>query len=515
MAKAVTFILLVEDEEPHAELISEAFCNSKTNFEVVHKDTIAGALQLLEERTPDLILSDWLLPDGTGAEFLPRDKDTIEIPLVVMTSQGNEQVAVDAMKAGALDYVVKSAETFQEMPHIVMRTVRGFAQIVDRRLAEQALRESEAKFRQLTENIRSVFWLRGEQHLVYVSPAFERIWGISTEKLYADPNIWLKTIHPEDQKRIKQLYYAKKFTEEGHFDEEYRILRPDKTERWVAVRSFPVMEEGRMVRTAGVAEDITERKEFEANLAHAKEAAEAASEAKSQFLANMSHELRTPLNGIVGMTEVLLNSGVNKSQRHYLKLAQDASHRLLGIIEELLELSSLETGPVELNKQEFNLRELVASICEEKHSFFNFKGLDFTYIVEDEVPGLLYSDPIRLAQVLGNLLSNAVKFTDHGSVVVRVASFKLLGDSVSGKKEAQNIAPILFSVQDTGIGIAVEKQQEIFDSFTLAEDCMTKEYGGTGLGLSIAKKVVKSLGGCLWVESVKGQGSTFFFYVTT
>jgi PAS domain S-box-containing protein len=502
-----TRILLVEDEEAHAELIGEALRRSSEAFSVAHAASLEEARRELAAADFDLVVADWLLPDGTGVELLNAGRG---LPVVVMTSQGNEQVAVDAMKAGALDYVVKSVDTFREMPHLVRRALREHSHMVERGRAERALRDSEEKFRQLAENIRIVFWLSSGRKLLYVSPAFERIWGRKVAELMEHQSLWLDAVHEEDRARVVALFRSRKYIEEGWFDDEYRIVRPDGTERWISTRTFPVLEDGALVRIAGVSEDTTERKQFERSLARAKEAAEAANEAKSQFLANMSHELRTPLNGIVGMTDLLLRTEVDDNQTRFLKLSRDASLRLLSIVEDLLELSSLETGELEIDERDFPIRELVQGACESRRPAFASKGIEFTCEVEENVPEVLLGDPSRILQVLGNLLSNALKFTDAGSVEVRVALYRVPGSSTPAKEERSAVT-LIFSVADTGRGFDPAKSREIFDSFTLGEDCMTKEHGGTGLGLAIARKVVESLGGRIWAESVPGRGSTFFF----
>ncbi len=245
-------------------------------------------------------------------------------------------------------------------------------------------------------------------------------------------------------------------------------------------------------------------------LEKAKLAAESATLTKSQFLANMSHEIRTPMNAIVGLTDVLLNMELTLQQRDFVNTIQSSSDTLLMLINDILDLSKIESGHLELEKYCFNLRDFV----EESLDLLAFKAaeknIELAYLIDHEVPTTLVADVTRLRQILINLLSNAVKFTSKGEVIVSVTSRKL---QTLNKNSTESYYEFLFAVKDTGIGIPKERQDRLFKSFSQVDSSTTRQYGGTGLGLAIGKQLSEKMGGKMWFESKVNCGSTFYFTI--
>lgn len=364
--------------------------------------------------------------------------------------------------------------------------------ITERYQAERSLQRSEQRFIEIASTIDEVIWIRTKQQVIYVNDSYTRIWGQSSESLYADPQSFFKAIHPEDRPQVVSNH--QQCSEQGHsFTGTYRVIRPDGEIRWIDEREFPVHEEsGEVIRFVGSARDITEQKNLQIML-------EGANRVKTDFLNSVSHDLRTPLNAILGFTELLeKSSGLDATQRHYLSLCRRAGFRLHGLIDTLLELSRLESGNLQLRDDLFNLRKFLHEQIELLTYHAEEKGLDFSSRLDDDIPEYVHGDEVRFGQILFNLAINAIKFTEHGRVDVHAG--------------LDNNNLIRITVTDSGPGIPPQEQLRIFEPFFQLGSSGSRKLG-TGLGLTISRELSRLMGGDLWMESVEGEGSQFSFSV--
>ncbi len=276
----------------------------------------------------------------------------------------------------------------------------------------------------------------------------------------------------------------------------------DGNERWLLTTKVPFVDhDGKVTGIIGIGRDITAQKKSEAETLKARIQAEAASRAKSEFLANMSHEIRTPLNGVIGMTDLALDTDLTPEQRDYLETVKLSADSLLNVINDILDFSKIEAGKIDLESIEFDARECIETTLRTLVLRAEEKDLELLCDIAPDVPTIIRGDPTRLRQILFNLVGNAIKFTAEGQVALS-AEVELVENGT---------CVLHFNVADTGIGIPEDKQSAIFDAFTQADASTTREFGGTGLGLTITSRLVAMMGGKIWVKSEPGKGSEFHF----
>ena len=377
--------------------------------------------------------------------------------------------------------------------------------ITERKHAQEQLRQSEEHDRTMIEKVLeyAIFMLDGEGRVVTWNGGAERIKGYRSEEIIGKH---FSCFYPaEEIKGGRPEQILKTALAEGHCEDEGWRVRKDGSRFWASVALTAVRDGGgRLVGFSKVTRDLTRRRGAEEHLKAAKEAAETANQAKSSFLANISHEIRTPMSGIIGMAGLLCDTELSSKQREYCEIIRRSSDSLLTIINEVLDFSKVESGEIELEIINFELRSAVEEVMDLFAIKAEDKGIELINFIRNNVPTELQGDPGRLRQILANLVGNALKFTENGEVVV----------GISVLEQTFTNATLRFSVTDSGIGIPEDKVDKLFNAFTQVDASTTRKYGGTGLGLSISKKFVELMGGEIGVDSNPGKGSCFWFTLT-
>ena len=375
-----------------------------------------------------------------------------------------------------------------------------YLDISRRTKAEKSIRESEELFRLLSAAAPiGIVRCDREGRIVYANQRWGEMTGRTSDSALGFG--WMDALHPEDRGNVERRW--KTGIELGtEIKDETRFITPDGRVVWIQWQTRVLRgPDGAPIGFVGVLEDVTQRRAGEERLLEAKQAAEAANQAKSQFLANVSHEIRTPMNGILGMTELALETPLNSEQREYLSMVQGCAVSLLEIIDDLLDFSKIENGKIELEQIPFSILDCAENALQPVAMRAQQKGLGLEWYIRGELPEWVQGDPTRLRQVLINLLGNAAKFTEEGEVTLGIEYLHGDAEHASAK----------FSVSDTGIGIPPEHRAKIFEAFQQSDNSVTRQYGGTGLGLSISARLIELMGGKLQLESEVGKGSTFSF----
>ncbi|MEZ0262290.1 MAG: ATP-binding protein [Alphaproteobacteria bacterium] len=434
---------------------------------------------------------------GTGGMLVRR-----VMPCVILLPALTGWVMGYALRIQMINYV--TAMSLFALSCIVMLTALIWTTAASLGRAGRRFQESEERYKLALAGAKDGLWdwnvVTGE---LFWSERFKEMLEIYDAAFQPTYDEFKRRIHPDDREEITRRLERHTKTHE-RYDSEFRMLTDRGGTIWVRARGASVWDDtGRTLRMAGSVVDITDRKVAEAAMLEARDLANKANQAKSEFLANMSHELRTPLNSIMGMSRLLYEDNhVAPEHKEMAGVVYRSSGTLLTIVNDILDLAKVEAGRIELESIVFSLQEVIDNVVETITPLCSEKGLGFVLNFEGEGIPYLVGDPLRLGRIMTNLLSNATKYTLKGFITVDVIT-----------TQQDGVMTVDWSVTDTGIGIAPEKLEHIFEKFTQADSSITRRFGGTGLGLHITRQLVEKMGGNIGVESTPGEGSRFWFHI--
>jgi PAS domain S-box-containing protein len=493
--KEILNILNIEENPDDATLIWDQIEYDSIRFNKKLVNNEYDYLEALKSFNPDIIISDYSLTGINGMEALRiRNERAPSVPFILVTGSVDETVAIECMKAGADDYIIK--RNLYRLGEAIKSAIRKKEIIQQKNSAERLLKESEEKYRSMVDHLPDAVLVHSWGKILFANPKTLHLLGTDSFEKIKDMDL-LTFVHDDYKEstaeRTRKIYETRK--PQGYVEGKYVNLRNEVIN--VEVIGIPITYMGEpAIQT--IIRDITKRKHVEEELIKAKEMAEESDHLKTAFLHNISHEIRTPMNAIVGFSALLNEPDVSsEDQRSYLKIIIESSDQLLAIVNDIIEISNIEVGILKKNLNEINLNAQLIILYQQFKYKAVEKGIDFElYTSLTDSSSEIETDSTKLKQILSNLLNNAFKFTKKGKI-----SF---GYNIRNSN-------IEFFVSDTGIGIIEEQHEKIFERFYQVESSATRAYEGTGLGLAITKAYVEFLGGRIWLESEYRKGSVFFF----
>ena len=486
-------ILLLEDDTAHAELIGRVFSAHADRYRLLVADCLAAAHRLMAETPPDLVLADYRLPDGSGLELIVPVGPQPAYPVVVMTSHGDEQVAVGAIKAGAMDYVVKSEHTFYDLPHIVDRNLRQWHHIQGRQEAERALRESERKYRLVVDHCNDAILIIQDGIIRFTNRTAVDMFGYPSATLKGSP--WLELVYADDRAAAARVAETPRRPETREGVQLFRIVREQGDWLWVEPGAVTVAWEGRPARLLFI-RDVTEKKKLEYQLAQAQKM-----EAIGTLAGGIAHDFNNILGAIVGYSEMaLFRLADGSDERRYLEEVLQAAFRARDLVKQILTFSRKS----EQIKKPFSLTGVVSAAVKLLRASLP-ASIEIRQILETRLD-VVMGDQTQIHQVVMNLCTNAAHAMEPNGGVLEIGLYgaQALPENVAAGRP-QRGGWVKLTVKDTGRGIAREDLPRIFDPYFT-----TKESGkGTGMGLAVVHGIVESHNGVITVQSEIGGGSLF------
>jgi PAS domain S-box-containing protein len=487
-------ILHLEDDPSDSLLVQSVLTRANIRYEYFFADNEKDYCNFLKKQSIDLILSDYHLPDYSGREALAYAKEFHpQIPFIFLSGAMGEDAAIESLLNGATDYVLKNK--LERLVPAVLRSANELREMKARMLAENELRKIS---RAVEQSPNSVIITDIDGTIEYINDSGLKLTGYNLEELIKqNPRIFSSGLTTKEE--YETLWGI--ITSGGDWKGEFRNKKKNGEIYWEAVTISPILDNsGKITHFVGIKEDITERKKLTLDLIKAKEKAEESDRLKTSFLHNISHEIRTPLNSIIGFSGFLTDPELPSEKRKYFSdIIIQSSNQLLSIISDIVSIATIEAGQAVISENIINLNSVLIFLQDHFAGKAKMKNITLNkqFFLEGNECTVITEEG-KLVQILSNLIGNAIKFTKEGSVTF---------GCIRKDKELE------FFVEDTGIGIATDMHDLIFERFRQVESTTTRQFGGSGLGLSISKAYVELLGGKIWLRSELKKGSCFYFTI--